>query len=62
MYDSEDSEEYDPLEMARTACVANYDFDVPEGMECMTYTRRRLDRKRGGHGPHVSECVMCHVK
>ena len=40
MCDSEDSEEYDPLEMAR---AANYDFDVPEGMEFMTYTRRRLD-------------------
>ena len=43
MYDSEDSEEYDPLEMARAACVADCDFDVPEGMESMTYTRRRPD-------------------
>ena len=31
MYDSEDSEEYDPLEMACTACVEDYDFDVPRG-------------------------------
>ena len=43
MYDSEDSDEYDPLEMARAACVADCDFDVPEGMESMTYTRRRPD-------------------
>ena len=31
--------EYDPLEMTRAACVEDYDFDVPEGMELMTYTR-----------------------
>ena len=43
MYDSEDSEEYDPLEMARAACVEDYDFNVPEGMELMTYTRCRPD-------------------
>ena len=43
MYDSEGLEEYDPLEMARVVCVANYNFDVPEGMESMTYTRRRPD-------------------
>ena len=35
MYDSEDPEEYDPLEMARVAYV--------EGMELMTYTQRRPD-------------------
>ena len=35
MYDSDDSEEYDPLE--------NYDFDNPEGIESMTYTRCRPD-------------------
>ena len=37
MYDSEDSEEHDPLEMARAAYVEDYNFDVPEGMELMTY-------------------------
>ena len=66
-YDSEDSE-YDPLEMERAACVANYDFDNPEGIESKTYTRCRPD---GGEArivgevdivPHVSECVMCHAK
>ena len=41
MYDSEDLEEYDPLEMARAAYVEDYNFDVPEGMDLMTYTRRR---------------------
>ena len=40
MYDSEDSEEYDPL---HAACVANYDFDNPEGIESMTYTQCRQD-------------------
>ena len=38
MYDSEDMEEYDPLEMAHVAYVEDYNFDVPEGMELMTYT------------------------
>ena len=36
MYDSEDSEEYDTLEMARSAYVEDYNFDVLEGMELMT--------------------------
>ena len=43
MYDLEDPEEYDPLEMASAAYVEDYNFDVPDGMELMTYTRRRLD-------------------
>ena len=43
MYDSEDTEEYNTLEMARAAYVKDYNFDVPEGMELMTYTRRRPD-------------------
>ena len=43
MYDAEDPEEYDPLEMARAAYVEDYNFDVPEGMELMTYTRHRPD-------------------
>ena len=67
MYDSEDPEEYDPLEMARAAYVEDYNFDVPEGMELMTYTRRCPDGgdTRGGecgrHGPHVSDCVGCNA-
>ena len=43
MYDSEDSEVYDPLEIWRAAYAVDYNFDVPEGMELMTYTRRRPD-------------------
>ena len=39
MYNSEDTEEYDPVEMARAAYVEDYNFDVPEGMELMTYNR-----------------------
>ena len=52
MYDSEDPEEYDPLEMACAARVANYDFDNTEGMESMTYTRCRPD---GGEAQIVGE-------
>ena len=36
MYDLEDSEEYDPLEMAHTVYLEDYNYDVPEGMELMT--------------------------
>ena len=43
MYDSEESEEYDPLEMVSAAFVEDYNFDVPEGMELMTYAPRRPD-------------------
>ena len=43
MYDAEGPEEYDLLEMARAAYVEDYNFDVPEGMELMTYTRHRPD-------------------
>ena len=39
MYDSDD----DPLKMACAAYVEDYNFDVPEGMELMTYTRRSPD-------------------
>ena len=55
MYDSEDTEEYDPLEMARAAYVEDYNFDVPEGMELMMYTRRRLD---GGDARGVNAIDM----
>ena len=37
------SEGLQPLEMTRAAYVEDYNFDVPEGMEWMTYTRRRPD-------------------
>ena len=40
MYDSEDSEEDDPLERVRAAYVEDYNVDVPEGMELMAYNRR----------------------
>ena len=43
MCDSEEVEEYDPLEIARAAYAEDYIFDVPEGMELMTYTRSRPD-------------------
>ena len=42
LYDEEDTEEYNPLEMARASYVEDYNFDVPEGME-LTYTRHRPD-------------------
>ena len=47
--DSEELEEYDTLEMGRTTCTEDYNFDAPEGMELMTYTRG------------VSDCVMGHA-
>ena len=54
MYDSEDTEEYDPFEMARAAYV-DYNFDVPEGMELMTYNRGLPD---GGDARGVNEADM----
>ena len=42
-YDSEELEEYDSLEMACAAYAEDFNFDVPEGMELMTYTRSRPD-------------------
>ena len=55
MYDSEDTEEYDPFEMARAAYVEDYNFDVPEGMELMTYNRRLPD---GGDARGVNAVDM----
>ena len=55
MYDSEDSEEDDPLERARAAYVEDYNFDVPEGMELMIYNRRRPD---GGEARSVDTVDM----
>ena len=40
MCDSEELEEYNPLEIAHAAYAEDYNFDVLEGMELMTYTRR----------------------
>ena len=42
MYDSEDSEEDDPLELARAAYVDAYNFYIPEGMD---FTVHHLGRK-----------------
>ena len=55
LYDSEDTEEYDPLEMSRMAYVEDYNFDVLEGMELMTYTRRLPD---GGDARGVNAVDM----
>ena len=41
IYDSEDSEEDDPLELARAAHVEDYNFDIPEGMDFMVHHRSR---------------------
>ena len=61
MYDSEDSEEYDPLEMARAAYVENDNFDVPVGMELMTYTRRRPDDGEARDVNSLTCVKLCHV-
>ena len=37
----EDSEEDDPLELARAAYVEDYNFDIPEGMDFMAHHRGR---------------------
>ena len=37
MYDSEDSEEDNPLELVRAAYVEDYNFDIPEGMDLMVH-------------------------
>ena len=59
MYDSEDSEEYDPLEMARAAYVDDYNCDVPEGMELMTYNRCRPDCGEARSVGTVDMVPMC---
>ena len=41
MYDSEDSEWDDPLELASGEYVEDYNFDVPEGMDLMVNHRSR---------------------
>ena len=58
MYDSEDSED-DPLERVRTAYVEDYNFDVPEGMELMTYNRRRPDGGEARSVDTVDMVPMC---
>ena len=47
MYDSEDSELDDPLELARMAYVEDYNFDVPEGMDVMVHHRSRSSDDSG---------------
>ena len=59
MYDSDDLEEYDPLEMARAAYAEDYNFDVPEGMELMTYTRSRPDGSETRGVNMVDMVPMC---
>ena len=59
VYDAEDTEEYDPLEMAHTAYVEDYNFDVPEGMELMTYTRHRPDDGNTREVNAVNMVPMC---
>ena len=58
-YDAEDTEEYDPLEMARAAYVEDYNFDVPEGMELLTYTRHRPDDGNTREVNAVNMVPMC---
>ena len=41
MYDSQVSEEDDPLERARAAYVEDYNFDIPEGLDLMIHHRCR---------------------
>ena len=43
MYDSEDLEEDDPVELARATYVEDYNFDIPEGMDLMVHKRCRPD-------------------
>ena len=56
------------LEWRARPYVEDYNFDVPEGMELMTYTQHRPDdgNTRGGecgkHGPHVSGITRCELE
>ena len=59
MYDSEDSEEDDPLERAHVAYVEDYHFDVPEGMELMAYNRRCPDGGESRSVDTVDMVPMC---
>ena len=59
MYDLEDSEEDDPLEMALAAYVEDYNFDVIEGMELMVYNRCRPDGGEARIGDTVDMFPMC---
>ena len=58
MYDSEDSED-DPLERARAAYVEDYNFDVPEDMELMTYNQSRPDGGEARSVDTVDMVPMC---
>ena len=55
MYNSEDTEQYDPFEMAFSAYVEDYNIDIPEGMELMTYNRGLPD---GGDARGVNSIYM----
>ena len=60
MYDSEDSEEDDPLELARAAYVEDYNFDIPEGMDFMVRHRgRSLDDCENRMDDTVDMVPMC---
>ena len=59
MYDSEDSEEDDPLELARAAFVEDYYFDVPEGMDSMVHKRCRPDDGEARSVDTVDMVPMC---
>ena len=60
MYNSEESED-DPLERARGAYVEDYDFDVPEGIELMTYNQRRPDGGEARSVDTVDMVPMCRI-
>ena len=60
MYDLEDSEEDDPLELARAAYVEDYNFDIPKGMDFMVRHRsRRLDDCENRMDDTVDMVPMC---
>ena len=60
MYDSEDSEEDYPLELARAAYVEDYNFDIPEGMDFMVHHQgRSLDDCENRMDDTVDMVPMC---
>ena len=62
MYDSEDSEWDDPLELARAAYVEDYNFDVPEGMDLMVHHRSRSSDDSGTRRDDTVDMVpVCHM-
>ena len=60
MYDSEDSEGDDPLELARAAYVEESNFDLPEGMDLMVHHRSRsLDDSETRRDDTVDMVPVC---